>query len=69
MSLYFKNYDNEWKWVKMIGGCMFVAFLIRVFQYNIYAQKYHVTLLEIMGSHSYELALVFLGLILYIFGK
>lgn len=69
MKLYFKNYDNGWKWVKMIGGCMFVAFLIRVIQFNTYAQKYNVTLLEIMGSHSYELALVLIGLVLYIFGK
>lgn len=69
MKLFFKNYDNGWKWVKMIGGCMFVAFLIRVIQYDIYAQKYNVTLLEIMGSNSYELALVFIGLVLYIFGK
>lgn len=69
MRLYFKNYDNGWKYLKMIGGAAAVVCLIRLFKYAVYANQYRMSLLEIMGGEYFEFVLLGAGLVAYVVGK
>lgn len=69
MRLYFKNYDNGWKYLKMIGGCAAVVCAIRLLKYSMYANQYRVSLLEIMGGEYYDFVILAVGLLAYIIGK
>lgn len=69
MRLYFKNYNNGWKYLKMAGGVAIAICLIRLFKYAVYANYYYVSLLEIMGGEYYEFIILGAGLVAYIVGK
>lgn len=69
MRLYFKNYNNGWKYLKMAGGVAVAICLIRLFKYAVYANYYYVSLLEIMGGEYYEFIILGAGLVAYIVGK
>lgn len=69
MRLYFKNYDNGWKYLKMIGGAVAAVYMIRLFKYAVYANGYRMSLLEIMGGRYDEFIMLGAGLVAYIIGK